>query len=214
MAYLSLTSTWEENIYQISTTDLVIGGSGGVSNYQAQELGNRTEKIKNILAQNGIFISGTNYKYIGQNIIIDAVFNTGVSDGNLVYWNSTLSNFDLAKADSSSTWSVVGIADVTGSRVFASGLIYISGTGAISGQTLYLSATTAGAITTTKTNVAIGKYMFSDVIIIEPTKLRNTELADITSNNIRLNNIEPDDVRLNDIMSGEKIISHRSQIKI
>lgn len=46
MAELTLTPTWEADIYQIATTDPVIGGPDGISNLQAKQLGNRTEYLK------------------------------------------------------------------------------------------------------------------------------------------------------------------------
>lgn len=46
MANLTLTSTWEANVYELATTDPVQGGPGGIANEQAQKLGNRTEWLK------------------------------------------------------------------------------------------------------------------------------------------------------------------------
>lgn len=48
MANLPETSTWETGIYQIEETDVVRGGSvnsGGISNKQSQQLGNRTKYL-------------------------------------------------------------------------------------------------------------------------------------------------------------------------
>jgi len=42
-------STWEEEIYQLEPTDPVKGGSGGISNLQATQLGNRTRFLKDQL---------------------------------------------------------------------------------------------------------------------------------------------------------------------
>lgn len=46
MANLSESSTWEVGIYQIETSDYVVGGSSGVSNTQAKQLANRTKFLK------------------------------------------------------------------------------------------------------------------------------------------------------------------------
>jgi len=43
MANVTETSTWEDGIYQLETTDPVEGGAGGISNTQATQLGNRTK---------------------------------------------------------------------------------------------------------------------------------------------------------------------------
>ena len=46
MANLTLTRQWVENIYQLETSDPVMGGPDGVDNRQAKELGARTNYLK------------------------------------------------------------------------------------------------------------------------------------------------------------------------
>jgi len=46
MANIVETPEWEVGIYQIETTDEVIGGAGGISNIQGQQLANRTAYLK------------------------------------------------------------------------------------------------------------------------------------------------------------------------
>lgn len=46
MANLNETSSWEPGIYQIETTDPVVGGPDGISNLQAKQLANRTTYLK------------------------------------------------------------------------------------------------------------------------------------------------------------------------
>ena len=46
MANLSETETYEAGIYQLETSDKLMGGSGGVSNRQAAQLANRTAWLK------------------------------------------------------------------------------------------------------------------------------------------------------------------------
>jgi hypothetical protein len=46
MANLTETVTWEPGIYQIETTDLVLGGPAGVANLQPKQLANRTSWLK------------------------------------------------------------------------------------------------------------------------------------------------------------------------
>ncbi|MDG2959895.1 phage tail protein [Bisgaard Taxon 10/6] len=46
MANLILTPEWTEGIYQLETSDLIIGGPDGVDNRQAIQLGKRTEYLK------------------------------------------------------------------------------------------------------------------------------------------------------------------------
>lgn len=46
MTDLTLTPQWEAGIYQLQINDPVLGGPEGISNRQAQQLGNRTEWLK------------------------------------------------------------------------------------------------------------------------------------------------------------------------
>lgn len=46
MANLKLNSKWETGIYQLETSDPVMGGEDGIDNLQAKQLGNRTEFLK------------------------------------------------------------------------------------------------------------------------------------------------------------------------
>ena len=46
MANLTLTRQWVENIYQLETSDPVMGGPDGIDNRQAKELGARTNWLK------------------------------------------------------------------------------------------------------------------------------------------------------------------------
>lgn len=49
MANLTEVNHWEDNIYQIETSDPVIGGSNGISNQQAKQLGNRTQYLRALI---------------------------------------------------------------------------------------------------------------------------------------------------------------------
>ena len=51
MANLQETAQWEAGIYQLETSDPVMGGADGVDNRQAKQLGNRTLWLKNELEQ-------------------------------------------------------------------------------------------------------------------------------------------------------------------
>lgn len=50
MAYLLELDQWEAGIYQLETTDPVLGGPDGVDNVQGKQLANRTLNLKNQLA--------------------------------------------------------------------------------------------------------------------------------------------------------------------
>ena len=51
MANLQETAQWEAGIYQLETSDPVMGGADGIDNRQAKQLGNRTLWLKNELEQ-------------------------------------------------------------------------------------------------------------------------------------------------------------------
>jgi hypothetical protein len=46
MANLIETPGWEQGVYQLEPDDKAIGGSGGVANYQATQLANRTQYLR------------------------------------------------------------------------------------------------------------------------------------------------------------------------
>jgi hypothetical protein len=46
MANLRENAAWESGIYQLETTDPVVGGADGISNKQAIQLANRTSYLK------------------------------------------------------------------------------------------------------------------------------------------------------------------------
>lgn len=60
MAGLTETSTWESEIYQLETTDPVEGGSGGISNTQGRQLGNRTKYLYDQLPVKKGWVTGIN----------------------------------------------------------------------------------------------------------------------------------------------------------
>lgn len=49
MANLHEDAIWEEGVYQLETTDVVLGGPDGISNKQAQQLANRTAYLHSLL---------------------------------------------------------------------------------------------------------------------------------------------------------------------
>jgi hypothetical protein len=51
MAYLDETALWHENIYQLATEDLVLGGAGGPANIQPKQLADRTQWLKAFLLE-------------------------------------------------------------------------------------------------------------------------------------------------------------------
>lgn len=124
------------------------------------------EEIRSVIEGAGIVASQNDLTQLRQAIaqmiqagqravIIDAaVFNAGVVNGNAVYWDAANNRFDKAIADGTVKQNVVGFASVTGSKVFAFGDAPLFA-GLTVGR-IYLSAVTAGAITSTVGVVSVG----------------------------------------------------------
>lgn len=168
MANLVETSEWTAGIYQLETTDAVLGGVAGISNTQPRQLANRTKKLHDILEEVGIFVTGTP-EYLGQNIMLDVTFEGTVSDGDVVYRNTSLNQFEKAIADGTEKENVVGIADVTNSKVIVHSLVTLTVAGSPDpGDILYLSDSVAGSIVLTETTKAIGKQVYGSIIFISP----------------------------------------------
>ena len=152
------TSQWEPGIYQLETTDDVIGGLGGISNQPNVELGNRTKKIYDVLAENSIYITEADHEFAGLNIDVTAVFEGSVSNGDAVFYNFAQSRYELAQAGVSIP---AGIADVTNGRVISGGMILHSNVpGSINGSPVYLSDSVAGSLTATQTSICIGTMLW------------------------------------------------------
>jgi hypothetical protein len=85
----------------------------------------------------------------GKITLDNSVFQTGVADGDMVYWNSSINKFDLAVANGTAAQQVIGVADVTNLRVCSFGSLTLF-SGLTPGATYYLSTTTPGDITATQ----------------------------------------------------------------
>lgn len=126
-----------------------------------------TEELRGVVAGAGLTPDHTNVNQLAQaiaklvqagqrSVILDsAVFAPAVSGtGNVVYWDSANSRFDLALADGSTKQNAVGVADVANSKVYAFGDAVLF-SGMTPGARYYLDATTAGTITATAPTNAV-----------------------------------------------------------
>ncbi len=168
MAIINEYPIWEEDIYELETTDQVLGGTTGISNLSSQQLTNRSRKTYEVLEENGIYLDMANqtFEFTGQNIDVSAEFEGTVSDGDVVYYNDGNSQYELAIADGTDAEVFVGVADVTNGKVISGGLLgnpVITGSPS-PGDLLYLSNLTAGQLTTTASSAAVGKYLASDLM--------------------------------------------------
>jgi len=71
MANLEEISQWEAGVYQIETTDPVVGGPNGTSNVQGKQLGNRTKYLKDQLDALQTLAAGIDAE--AQNTIVAAI---------------------------------------------------------------------------------------------------------------------------------------------
>lgn len=166
MGYFTEASQWDAQIYKIETSDRTTGGSDGPVNQAPASLANRTKWLKDTMLTafdlSGIPTSRVDPVYKGLNMLIsDVSFATGVVDGNAVYISEA---GVFTKATDSTDY--VGIADVTNTKVLLLGLITLPVVGALPGDNIFVSATTAGALTTTETDICIGKYLDNDIICL------------------------------------------------
>ncbi|MBK1725719.1 phage tail protein [Halorhodospira neutriphila] len=82
--------------------------------------------------------------------ITGAKLASDVSTGDAVYWDHAAGEHKLAIADGTAASRPVGLADAVNGRVYSGGLVEGVLTGLTAGATYYLSADTAGALTTTR----------------------------------------------------------------
>jgi len=183
MAFLTEISQWENGIYRLELSDPVEGGENGKSNAPLKHLANRTKKIYDVLAANGIFINLGEQTFVGQPVISNAVFNGNVSNGDVVYYNTINSRFEKAIADGTEKENAIGMADITNSKVVTSGLVQTDFEG-VNGGIIYLSGDFAGAITQTSTTKAIGQFLYNGIIVLAIAAASTASAASIEPGSI------------------------------
>lgn len=98
MANLPETEDFAAGIYQIETSDRVLGGPGGIANKQAEQLGNRTAWLK---AKLDALISGTLAVGKAAKLAVARTISvSGAASGNASFDGSTNANLVLTLADS------------------------------------------------------------------------------------------------------------------
>lgn len=101
--------------------------------------------------------------------IRNVTFGSNVVNGSVVRYNSSTSTYLAAIADGTSKDEAIGIADVTNNLVYIYGKVPLF-SGLVEGDLYYLSSTTAGSITPTKTSadiVLIGVAASSTELLID-----------------------------------------------
>ena len=108
MANLKETATWEAGVYQLETSDPVMGGPNGIDNRQPQQLANRTLWLKTELAK-AVTSIGTNKTAAEQAYALKAITLTagnGLSGGGTLAANRTFALGTPGKITVSTTNSV------------------------------------------------------------------------------------------------------------
>lgn len=164
MGYLTETPVWTEQIFQKEFDTPVLGGPGGPSNTQAEEIANRTQKIKSILKENSIYIDNADFEHSAQNILFNCVFYATVSDGDFVYYHTSGIFYKAIAGGSGDSSKVIGMADVTNNRVIVNGVVQTSGLSLTPNGKAFLSATSSGKVSDVDTGVFLGYYISNGVI--------------------------------------------------
>lgn len=144
MANLPENSTFDTGVYQLETTDPVLGGADGVSNQQAKQLANRTRWLKdqvdslNLLKGTGIPAFSTENSYsAGQEVIYQKNIwraNTSIAAGafNSSKWTKQLGS--AAERDAQAT-----LTDATAGALMSVGAFGIGSTNAAAGYNNWAS---------------------------------------------------------------------------
>jgi microcystin-dependent protein len=76
MANVPESSTWESGVYQLETTDPVLGGVGGIANQQATQLGNRTRYLFDQLNISNTAIGANTTAVAGLTTTVNNILNS------------------------------------------------------------------------------------------------------------------------------------------
>lgn len=119
---LQETGEWAEGVYQLETTDPVIGGEDGIDNLQAKQLANRTSFLKTLLTK---IVDGTTS--VGKAIKLATarkIALSGVVMGEATFDGSANVTIELAFVDGQLTISkVTGLSDALTGKQAASNLL-------------------------------------------------------------------------------------------
>jgi len=122
--------------------------------------------IQDALEKAGIYVRpDKDFKYAGQYWDQYAVFDSTVSDGDVVYKGND-GKYYPALADGSEKSNVVGVADLNRGLVIVQGLIQTAYTTYPANAMVYLSDTQPGRLTTEQTIVPIGVCLGNGVILV------------------------------------------------
>jgi len=122
------------------------------------------EDILAALEAAGVWVPSGLLPHKGQSFIDGATFEGSVVSGDAVYKNDD-GNYYKAISNGLAESKYVGIADVSTSRVTSTGFLDTAYTGFANQANVYLSATVAGQLTTTETEIQVGMSLGNGVIL-------------------------------------------------
>nr|DAI08989.1 MAG TPA: hypothetical protein [Caudoviricetes sp.] len=130
MANLVEIPQWEDGIYQIETSDPVLGGPGGIANKQAEQLGNRTAFLKEQITSVGndlkehVTVEDPHPQYVDDTeltarlseIRIDSIHRVTLTEDD---WTQDSANGRYTKTlvKTAATDTCVSVCDSTGNRL-------------------------------------------------------------------------------------------------
>ncbi|WP_237434346.1 phage tail protein [Dickeya dianthicola] len=182
MAELTEKTEWVDGIYQLETSDPVMGGPGGISNRQANQLANRTAYLKQQQEQTGNALTqhATAANPHPQYAPIASPALTGVPTAPTASFGTTSTQIVNMLALHAAKFSLSGVNSVTGSNtltpVAAGSLVYMTGSSTFTttlppgdvvamGQTIQFVnySTTSQTIATSGANIIYGGPIFGSL---------------------------------------------------
>ncbi|WP_407339980.1 hypothetical protein [Dickeya ananatis] len=179
MAELTETISWVDGIYQLETSDPVMGGPGGISNRQANQLANRTAYLKQQAEQTGNALTqhATAANPHPQYAPLASPALTGVPTAPTASFGTTSTQIANMFALHAAKFSLSGVNSVTGSNTLtpaaAGSLVYMTGSSTFTttlppgdvvalGQTIQFVnySTTSQTIATSGANIIYGGPIF------------------------------------------------------
>lgn len=154
MANLPETPDYPAGVYQLETSDPVLGGAGGIANRQAEQLGNRTAWLK---AKIDAFLDGTIAVFKATKLATARTLSiSGAGSGSASFDGSANANITLTLADSGAVAGTYAKVTITAKGIVTGG----AALGAADIPNLPWSKITSGTPTT------LGGYGITDAVAL------------------------------------------------
>ena len=186
--------------------------------------------IQDALNEGGLYVTGASptFEYKGQAFIRSTAseIDVAVTNKKPVYWDTATSKYKLARADGTSASKFIGFYFSSDISIRLHGIIDVGHAFAVNSD-VYLSPSVYGGLTTTPSQVKIGRALASGKLLVSALSVGSevtslTELSDVTlttpSSNQILRydgtnwvNVNPDQVQSNTIVNIEQV-SYQNQM--